>query len=277
MDAAGVAVPLEAFLHQWNFFPWMRYLSLSVILFIADCASVFSVLRYFTGDTISSWFGHQYPAFPLNEKQDATTEALRTVVVNIYFYSWSMILIKPLVSASLWFQSGHTRKKYVILAVLSITQIGPAHRLHNLLFDIVNTVLPSFRVVGLNFQIWTHREIEPFLDAGVEPPRACVRMLYRRLVRAPGFWCVLSLASSVIEGLIQMAFIVFHNRSQHIPDNYEPVVRQSEDDTRTSLNFKDKSRGLDREEGPIARIYAEQERLRVTSPVAASRLLAVSF
>lgn len=70
----------------------------------------------------------------------------------------------------------------------------------------------------------------------------------------------------------------FHNRTQHKPDNYEPVVRKSEVGTRTSLNFEDKSRGSEsEEEGPIARIYSGHERLRVAPRVATSRLLTVSF
>lgn len=311
MDATENAVPLEAALQQLNSFPWIFCLVLYVILLLADCISVFLMVHHFTGDTISSWFGHQYPAFPLSEKQDATTVALRLVVANLYFYGWCVTLIKPLISASLWFQIGHTRKKYVLLAALSITQIamsvtglilrnvifstpfdedaaiettlmlvldswqvarycdpekgfgqiGPAHQLSNQLIDIVNALLAAFRVVGLNFQTWTHRGIGPLLDAGLDPPRACARALYQQLVRATGFWSVLFPICSVAEGLIQTAFIVFHNRCQHIPDHYEPVVHQRGVNTRTCLYLENESTGPESEKGRIARIYAEQERL----------------
>jgi hypothetical protein len=122
-------------------------------------------------------------------------------------------------------------------------------------------VLAAFRVVGLNFQTWTHRGIRPLLDAGLDPPRACIKALYQQLVRATDFWSVLFPACSVIEGLIQMAFIAFHNRGRHIPDHYEPVVLQGGVDTRTCLNFENQSTSPESEEGQIARIFAEQERL----------------
>ncbi|RYC55990.1 hypothetical protein CHU98_g10221 [Xylaria longipes] len=287
------------------------------ILIVADCLSVFIIIHHFTGDTLRSW-RHEYPAFPLSEKQDSITVRLRPVVASVYFCSLIIALSKPLVSWSLWYQSGCSLHKCILLTVLSIIQIvlssiGLAlrnlifsipldedaavalfplwnshwavqrfcdpypppssyfevpHEFHDWVVAMVNTVIVRFNIPGLqNFSYYGMK----FRSDLSDPPRACIRALYSQLLRETKFWSVVFIVSSVVEGLLQTAYIAVRVRSssRHIPDHYEPVIFQQKGNSKKYASSDEGKRLLQmtlsaatahaRGTASIAQLYAEHE------------------